>query len=74
MVLDLDSDQRAQLELLSVHSGKPPAQLLLETARYLLENDVELWEQVQRGRAPIGCQDVLEPEKLDQRFATMLRR
>jgi hypothetical protein len=74
MFLHLTPKQRAQLELISIHAGKSPAQVLMDTATYLLENDLEFWECVQRGRPPCGPQGVLAPEDLDRRFAEVLRR
>ena len=74
MVLELNSDQRAQLELISMHAGKPPAQILTDAARYLFDNDIAFWENVQRGHGPSSYQNFLPPEELDKRFATLLRR
>jgi len=74
MRLDLSSDQRSQLELISLHLGKPPEQVLTDAARYLFENDMEFLESVERGFAPSNTQHFLDPDQLDRRFASILPR
>jgi hypothetical protein len=74
MRLDFSADQRSQLELISLHVGKAPEQVLTDAARYLFENDMEFLESVGHGFAPSNTQHFLDPEQLDQRFACILRR
>jgi hypothetical protein len=74
MRLELSADQESQLELISLHAGKPAAQLLTDAARYLCENDMVFLESVQHGFTPSNFQHFLDPDQLDQRFATILRR
>ena len=74
MRLDLSPDQESQLELISMLAGKPPAQILTDAARYLCENDVEFLEAVAHGFAPSNTQHFLDPEQLDRRIASILRR
>jgi hypothetical protein len=74
MVLDLNSEQRGELELISLHAGKSPAQLLTEAARYLLDRDLEFWQSLQPGPSAANCQTFLPEEDLNARFAQLLRR
>jgi hypothetical protein len=64
----LNYEQRARLELLSIHAGKPIAQMLTEAAQLLLDADAE------DGQPPPGePQKFLSEEELDARFAQLLR-
>jgi len=74
MRLNLSANQRSQIELLSMHSGKPAAQLLTEAARFLCDNDMAFLDSVERGFAPSGCQQFLPAEELDRRFERILGR
>ncbi len=74
MRLDFSADQRSQLELISLHVGKPPEQVLTDAARYLFENDMKFVESVEQGIVPSHTQHFLDPDQLDERFASMLRR
>jgi hypothetical protein len=74
MQIELNPEQRAQLELISMHAGKPAAQVLTETARFLLDRDVEFWDSIQRGEVQPGSQTFLHEADLDARLAQMLRR
>jgi hypothetical protein len=74
MHLDLDREQRARLELIALHVGKQPAQVLIEAASFLLERDVQYWQSLRPAGPPVGCQTFLESDQLDARFAQMLRR
>jgi hypothetical protein len=74
MRLDFSPDQRSQLELISLHVGKPPEQVLADAARYLFENDMEFLESVEHGIVPSHTQHFLDPDQLDQRFACILGR
>jgi hypothetical protein len=72
MNLELDREQRAQLELISMHVGKPPAQLLVEAALFLFDRNIESPgpEQGPSGNA----QSFLGAAEVDERLARMLRR
>jgi hypothetical protein len=37
--IDLDYEQRARLELISIHTGKPPAQVLIDAAQSLFNHE-----------------------------------
>lgn len=76
MVIDINPDQRIELELIAIHAGKSPAQLLTETARYLLDQDMQFWETVQNGSstAPSNCQSFLDEDAMDARFSQLLGR
>jgi hypothetical protein len=69
--LELTSDQRAQIELIALFSGKTPAEVLLEAAEHLIDRHST------DGLTPLPQE--FEPpamftrEQLEQRFAQMLR-
>ena len=69
MDLELNYEQRAHLELLAVHSGKPAPQLLIEAAEFLLTLDPEYL-----GR-PAACasQTFLSNAEMEARFARLLQ-
>jgi hypothetical protein len=71
MYLNLDDEQRSQLELISIHLGKPPAQAVMDAVYSLLQRDVEFWESAER---PQQSQRFLAEDALGARFARMLRR
>ena len=73
MNLDLDVEQCAQLELISVHIGKPPAQVLMDAATYLLRRDAQ-FAQLSEYPARSGTQSFLTDTQLEARFARMLGR
>ena len=70
MNVDLDFDQLAELELISLHAGKPPAQLLMEAAQLVLNRDAHLSDLFQ----PREPQRVLPEEDMELRLAQLLRR
>ncbi len=70
MDLDLNGEQRSQLELISLYAGKPPAQVLVDAATFLVERDAGLLDSV----VPCGPQTFIADDELDARFAQMLRR
>jgi hypothetical protein len=73
MRLELSRDQESHLELISLHVGKPTAQILTEAAHYLFENDMAFLNSIQQGFYP-GSQQFLSPEELDRRFDRILGR
>ena len=69
MDVELNYEQRAHLELISLHSGKPTAQLLIEAAEFLLTLDPEYL-----GRStPNEPQTFLSDAEMETRFARLLR-
>ena len=69
MDIELTSEQRSRLELLALHAGKSPAQILLDAAVFLLGREA----------AHPGQPDQTEPQKflsekeMDARFTRILR-
>jgi hypothetical protein len=74
MDLDLTAEQRSQLELISLHAGKTPVQVLTEAALFLLEHDIDSWEWMRQRSPQTCCQTFLNDEDLEARFAEILRR
>lgn len=70
MELNLSGEQRARLELISLYSGKSPAQMLVDAATFLVERDAGLLDALE----PACSQRFIAEEELDARFAQMLRR
>lgn len=74
MNLDLSAEQRTQLELISMHAGKPPAEVLIEAALFLLGFDDEYWGSQARQEIIPSCQTFLPGDELEARFCNLLRR
>ena len=74
MDIQLNSDQRTQLELIAIHAGKTPGQMLTEAALFLLKHDVDSWEWMERNAALRSGQAFLGAEEMDARLAQLLRR
>ena len=74
MDLDLNGEQRERLELISMHIGKTPAQVLVDTALYLLDRDVQFLEALRSQASRGGCQTFLNDRELEARFSRMLGR
>lgn len=70
MNIELNYEQRARLELISMHAGKSSARILLEAAEFLLTVDPECFRQSASGEA----QKILSAAELEARFAKILRR
>jgi hypothetical protein len=70
MELDLNYEQRARVELIAIHSGKLPAQVLVDAAQYLLNCDADYYPPSPRARS----QQFLSEDALALRFARLLRR
>jgi hypothetical protein len=69
MDIELTSEQRSRLELMALHAGKSPAQILLEAATLLLDR-----EAAHSGRPePTEPQKFLSEAELDARFTRILR-
>ena len=69
MDVELNYEQRAHLELIAVHTGKPVVQLLIEAAEFLMTLDPE---SLGRAAAP-GSQTFLSDAEMEARFARLLR-
>jgi hypothetical protein len=70
MNIELNFEQRARIELLSMHAGKPSSQLLYDAAMMLLDRDAGTCEHCRLA----GTESFIAEEKLDARFAQLLRR
>jgi hypothetical protein len=68
--VDLDFEQLAQLELISMHAGKAPAQLLMEAALLVLNRDADLYDD----SVPAEPQKFLPEPEMEARLARILRR
>jgi predicted DNA-binding protein len=69
MNVELNYEQRARLELIAMHAGKSPAQVLMEAAQSLLNREVGDYELADQ-QAP---QQFLREEELEARLARILR-
>lgn len=70
MDVDLNYRQLAQIELIAIHTGKSPAQVLVDTAEFLLNCEVDYYPPSQ----PLPTQQFLPDEELEARFTRLLRR
>ena len=70
MNVELDYEQSARIELLSLYAGKPSSQLLVEAAILLLDRDAGHCEHCR----PAAPQEFLGEEELEARFAQLLHR
>ncbi|HEX9202052.1 MAG TPA: hypothetical protein VF865_21020 [Acidobacteriaceae bacterium] len=71
MNVDLDFEQRAWLELISILNGKPTGELLVQAAQFLLDHDAGCCQHCRR---PAESQKFLASEELEDRFARLLRQ
>ena len=70
MNVDLNYDQSAQLELISMHTGKSCAQVLVDAAQFLLNCDADYYPPSR----PAPTQTFLADAELEIRFAQILHR
>ena len=69
MDIELTSEQRSRLELIAMHAGKSPAQVLLEAALSLLEQD-----PAHSGlNDAADSQEFLSDAEMDARLSRILR-
>jgi hypothetical protein len=68
--IELNYEQSARIELLSLVAGKPSSQLLLDAAMLLLDRDAGCCERCRQA----GTQNFLGEEELEARFAQLLHR
>jgi len=73
MELRFTSEQEAHLAQIARHAGKPPEQLIVDTALNLLEGDRLFREGVQRGLDQANAGNFIEEEEMDARFKKMIR-
>ena len=74
MDINLNSEQSTQLELIAIHAGKTPGQVLTEAALFLLKHDIDSWEWMERNAALHSGEPFLGDRELDVRLAELLRR
>ena len=70
MNIELNYEQSARIELLSLVAGKPSSQLLLDAAMLLLDSDAGCCERCR----PACPQNFLGEEEMEARFAQLLHR
>jgi hypothetical protein len=68
MEIELTFEQRSRLELISIHAGKSSAQMLVEAAEFLLNQDPECFQP-----PPAETQKFLPEAELEARFNRILR-
>ena len=69
MDIQLTSEQRSRLELIAMHAGKQPAQILLEAALFLLEQD----PAHSASEDTADSQKFLSEAEMDARLSRILR-
>jgi hypothetical protein len=69
MHVDLNYKQRSQLELIAVYSGKPVAQVLLETAQFLMNCEANYYPPTR----PVPSQQFLPEDEMEARIARILQ-
>ncbi len=70
MNIELNYEQRARIELLSLYAGKTTGEMLLEAAMLLLDRDAGCCERCRQA----DTQNFLGEEELEARFAQLLHR
>lgn len=70
MNVELNYEQSARIELLSLYAGKPSGEMLLDAAMLLLDRDAGCCERCRQA----GTQSFLGEEELEARFAQLLHR
>jgi hypothetical protein len=69
MYLDLNHEQREHLELISIHTGKPRNQILIDAAQFLLNCDADYYPPSR----PTPTQQFLPEQELEARFHRILQ-
>ena len=69
MDIELTHDQRARVELISIHRGKTPAQILVDAAEFLLNCDANYFPPWR----PAPTQQFLPEDELEARISLLLR-
>jgi hypothetical protein len=70
MDVDLTYEQRARIELIAIHTGRSPAQVVVDTAEFLLNCEVDYYPPAR----PLPTQQFLPEGDLEVRFSRLLRR
>jgi hypothetical protein len=70
MDIDLTYEQRSQVELIAVYSGKTPAQVLVDTAQFLMNCEAGYFPPSRS----LPSQQFLPEDQLEARFARLLRK
>ncbi len=68
--VELNFEQSARMELLSLYAGRPAEEMLLEAATFLMDCEEEGRERC----LPAHTQNFLSDEGLEARFALLLHR
>jgi hypothetical protein len=69
MNVELSFEQRARLELIALHAGKPAAEMLVEAVQFLFDQDAQLCAPA----IPVEAQTFLPEPELEARIARILR-
>jgi hypothetical protein len=69
MQVDLNYKQRAQLELIAVYSGKSAAQVLVDTAQFLMNCEANYYPPTR----PVPSQQFLPEDEMEARIARILQ-
>jgi hypothetical protein len=69
MQVDLSYKQRAQLELIAVYSGKTAAQVLVDTAQFLMNCEANYYPPTR----PVPSQQFLPEDEMEARIARILQ-
>jgi hypothetical protein len=69
MDVELSNEQRDRVELISIHRGRPSAQVLVEAAEFLLNCEADYFPPWR----PAPTQQFLPEEELEARLARILR-
>ena len=69
MQVDLNYKQRAQVELIAVYSGKSAAQVLVDTAQFLMNCEANYYPATR----PLPSQQFLPEDELEARIARILQ-
>jgi hypothetical protein len=69
MQVDLNYKQRAQLELIAVYSGKSAAQVLVDTAQFLMNCEANYYPPTR----PVPSQQFLPEDEMEARISRILQ-
>ncbi len=69
MQVEFTDKQRSQLELIAIYSGKTAAQVLIDTAQFLMNCEANYYPSTR----PVRSQQFLPEDELEARFASILR-
>lgn len=70
MDIELNYEQRARLELIAMHTGKPAAQVLVDAAQFLFNCEIDYYPPARA----TPSQQFMPEEELEARLARLLRR